>query len=245
MQEIYDLLMETFKAATEEMGAFRLDLSKPVERTTAALYASIYEEVDAGILLFNNKKYTGAYLILRPALEAHVDLIAVIKDPDYVDFMSASHDHELLRYLKNGDKGTNPFLKTLWNNVEVKSEIAEANRRLQEFASRKIRPLQVSERFARADMTEEYESIYNDLCCHTHNNVRALNHRHTEVDEQTKTLNLVINARLEESSIGVLLDGLLGIILSSSIYVHRHFKSPALKRFEQLDAKRTEILKKR
>ncbi|MBX9455522.1 MAG: hypothetical protein KL863_05545 [Rhizobium sp.] len=243
LQEIYDLLMKAFHAATEEMASFKFDRYKPVDRTIAALYATIYEEVDTAICLYDAKKYTGAQLVLRPLLEAHVDLVAIIKDPGYVEFMEASHDHEWLRFLRNGFKGTNPFLQTFWNNIDVQNEIAAIESRLDGFKKNKVRPLHVAERFARADMIEEYESIYNDLCCQTHNNLRALIRRHIEIDDQQKTFQLVINAKPPEESIGSLLDGLLGFILSSSIFVHRHFNSQAVKRFEDLDVKRSGLLK--
>jgi hypothetical protein len=232
-----------FRAATEEMSSFKIDLSKAVNRTIAALYATIYEETEAGIVLYEAKKYTGAQLILRPLLEAHVDLVALIRDPSYIEHMAASHDKELHRLLKHGFAGANPFLKPYWNNANVKMELEALEQRLKERKDRNIAALRVDERFALADMTEEYQSAYNDLCCQSHNNLRALMQRHVEIDEEKKELNLVVNMKPDDSTIGALLDGLLGSILSSSIYVHRHFDSPALKRFEELDQRRTVYLK--
>ncbi|MCF3641509.1 DUF5677 domain-containing protein [Rhizobium sp. TRM95111] len=244
MQNVYDLLTESFEAATEEMLAFKFDGSRATDRTIASLYATIYEETDAAICLYDNKKYTGAHLILRPLLEAHVDLVALIRDPGYIEFMEARHNREWLRFLKNGDKGTNPFLKFFWNNADVKKKIHEAEQRLAALKTRNIRPLKVAQRFGRADMTEEYESVYNNLCCHTHNDIRALEQRHIEPANDKKTFQIVINAKPGDATIGTLLDGLLGFILSSSLYVHRHFNSAAVARFEELDARRAQLLKK-
>jgi hypothetical protein len=244
LQEFYDLMMEVFHAATEEMASFKFDRYKTVDRTIAALYATIYEEVDTAICLYDAKKYTGAQLILRPLLEANVDLAAIIKDPGYLDVMEASHDHEWLRFLRNGYKGTNPFLQTFWNNIDVKNEIAAIEGRLDVYKRNRVWRLSVSERFARADMTQEYESIYNELCCHTHNNLRSLVRRHIEIDDNKSTFRLVINATPPEESIASLLEGFLGFILNSSILVHRHFHSQSAKRFEELSVKRSELLRK-
>lgn len=59
--------------------------------------------------------------------------------------------------------------------------IAEKESRLSELKREGFSPLDRCGQFKKADMINEYRSIYNELCCHSHNNKRSLLEYHTEI----------------------------------------------------------------
>jgi hypothetical protein len=242
MEKVYQLLKETVDLATREIGNAKFDKLNSTHRTIMALYATIYEQVEAAIVLYEAKRYNGAILILRPILEANVDLINLITHPGYVGFLEWEHAEQLRKLISHGIGGKNPFLQGYADNPLANRRHKELKKEIKALEAKGYGKQLILQKFKKAGMEEEYQSAYNMLCSESHNNIRSLNERHIERVSEND-FRLVVNAAIPENKVLTLLHGLLGGLMTASLTVHSHFNSPAHPKFEALEEQRAKLLK--
>lgn len=153
-----------------------------------SLYASIIEQTGSAITLLKAGRYTGVNIIERSSLEAYIDLVNLVKDPGYLQQMKAAWHKEWLKLSNAGLAGDSEVVKSLPQG-DLNEAISYHQRSFDRLKAKGIKPLMPAERFARADQRSLYETIYNELCADSHNNIRALNERHIrEVDGKTEVV---------------------------------------------------------
>lgn len=152
-----------------------------------ALAASELEFVTASVLLFRKRVAAGIPSIFRSFLEAHIDFLNLAADPDYYRSLQLEWSREWLRVLESAD-GLNPYLAGIAEHDGFDTSKTMHGRSLEDLADQGVRRLTKRDKFERADMAEEYESIYNFVSAETHNNLRSLFKRHISRSENGITI---------------------------------------------------------
>lgn len=180
--EILDLLKTVHDEALNRVSHFRFDKKHPWHLHLLGLYGTLIELSSAIIVLINEKQSIGVPILFRTFLEAYVDFINLSGDRSYGNSMRAAYNDQLLKFL-NEAKGNNPYLAGISNIPNLDEEIQSLSTELNELEQKGYRPLLIMERFKKANMIEEYRSLYSMMCAHSHNNIRAFVDRHIEISE--------------------------------------------------------------
>ncbi len=144
------------------------------------LYCTILELSETLIFLTKNKKGVGIPILSRTLLEAYVDLKNLELNPDYCYSMDASNIKEWLRIATEAGTLENDYLRKLADHEDLNDQITEWKKELEQLSQNGHQVLNQLEKFRNVEMQEEYRSIYNFLCCETHNNIRSLQKRHIQ-----------------------------------------------------------------
>lgn len=197
-----------------------------------ALYGTLLELTGCMIQLVEHDGRTGVPSLFRAFLEAAVELRNLTRDSGYIEHINASHVDQWLKVLKEAKKGTNRYLAKIAGLPDLDAQIADYERQLTEFSSRGLRPLSVYERFERADMVEEYRSLYNFLSCDSHSNTRALISRHIELGSHDFEVVYYKDEPVE--SFLATLDSTAGLLIEATQSIHESFKSESLGEVQKL-----------
>ena len=169
----------------------RFDKTHPWHRGLVALYGALIEYSDSLIHLVENKKSGAIPVIFRSLMEAYVDLKNLAEERRYGNYMEASYSKEWLRVLESANGTDNPYLTAIGGDSRLGRRIEGERRKLAELRENGFQPLSQYAKFERAGMKEEYRSIYNFLCAHSHNNIRSLIDRFIEIDEEGRDIQLI------------------------------------------------------
>lgn len=147
---------------------------------SVALLATILEEADGISAALDRRDGTSAFILLRSLLEAFVDLLNIVNDPQYAEFMHAAVLDQQRRILESAlERGSNsPFLACLAGSSDAAAHLAWVRSELSQLKARGIEPLSIRKRFERARQLDYYEGPYANLCWHSHNNLNVLEGRH-------------------------------------------------------------------
>lgn len=239
--------METFKALKafhdrllRLASALRFNKGDPMDLHRVALYGSLLELTSCMIHLIEQRGRTGVPSLFRAFLEAAVELRNLMKDAGYIDHMMASHVDQWLKVLQEAKKGTNPYLASIAASQDLDKQITDHEKQLGELKARGKQPLKVFERFERANMVNEYRSLYNFLSCDSHGNIRALISRHIERGDNDFKVVFYKDEPIE--TFLATLDSTAGLLIEASLSVHEAFNSGSLgeiqKMREELNAMR-------
>ena len=87
-------------------------------------------------------------------------------------------------------------------------------------------------------MNEEYHSLYNTVCCESHNNLRSLISRH--IDLKKDDFEMVLYRELPLDRFLYVLDSTAGLLIEASLYLHEVYNSEVLNEvkimFEKLES---------
>ena len=222
--------MEYLKFLKELHDKF-IDLSKtiifdkkhPRQLFMVALYGTILELCGGFITLINDKFYTCVPSIFRSVVEAHVELKNLYSEAEYGYFMEASRNDQWLKVLKEAKKGNNPYLADIQKWEQLDTEIENHRCTLKDLKNKGYKPLKVFERFKKANMENEYRSLYNFLSCDAHSNIRALISRHIDINSEDFEVIFYKDEPLEHHL--SYLDTTAGIMVDSSGMMHELFKT--------------------
>jgi hypothetical protein len=191
------LLLCVDRCATA-VSRLRLDLGAPTDRYVALLLHAILDYDRAIVSLIDGGRYTAIPVLTRSGLEAYVDLANLCSDPTYWRNLRKAHVVEWTNYLNLAADGNNHFLAPLANDPSFEEARRMYAQLAQELGEMQIKKLKVHQRFARADLAKEYESLYAMLCAEAHNNVANLESRYLEVRDDE----LSLRVRLDPNDAG-------------------------------------------
>lgn len=199
------------------------DKKHPRQLYMVALYGTILELCGGFITLINAKLYTSVPPIFRSIVEAHVELKNLFSEAEYGYFMEASHKDQWINVLEEAKKGENPYLADIhrWDKLDI--EIKNQKCAFRDLQKRGYRPLKIWERFKKANMENEYRSLYNFLSCDAHSNIRALISRHIDINNEDFEVVFYNDEPLEHHL--SYLDTTAGIVVDSSGMIHDVFKT--------------------
>jgi hypothetical protein len=226
-------LLKHFHERLLHMAAtLRFDKRDLLHMHQVALYGTLLELTGCMIQLVEHDGRTGVPSLFRAFLEAAVELRNLSRDSGYIEYIHASYEDQWLKVLEEAKKGANRYLAKIAAMPDLDAQIKDHERRLTEFSSRGIRPLSVYKRFERADMVEEYRSLYNFLSCDTHSNTRALISRHVELDG--RDFEVVYYKDEPVESFLPTLDSTAGLLIEATQSIHESFKSESLTEVRKL-----------
>ncbi|WP_256444419.1 DUF5677 domain-containing protein [Aestuariibacter sp. A3R04] len=189
--------------------------------TLVTLYCSIVEYSDTILKLNKEDKSIGLPLIARGLLEAYVDLKNLSEDKAYGYNLEVNYLAEWLKVAKEAGTLKNPFLKDIGEAKEFGEQVEEWESELVKMKENGANKLNQFQKFDLAGMTDEYRSIYNFLCAHSHNNKRSLFERFFVLNEDKTDFKLEMFRESETGENQEYLDiGEEYLMLSSQI-IHR------------------------
>jgi hypothetical protein len=220
----------------------RFDKHHKLHFDLVSLYGSLIELVGCMLILIKNNAKLGVPSLFRTFLETYVEFHNLVRDPKYGYYMEASFLKEWLRVLKAAKEKQNPYLAYTSALPNLSDIISEKEGQLQDLETRGYKPLTIRMKFERADMLEEYLSIYNFLCTESHSNKRALINRHANISDNDYELVFYKNDPDEKYLLYT--DPAAGLLVSATIDIHDHLESPVRGQvkdlFQQLDLIRSE-----
>ncbi len=146
--------------------------------------------------------------------------------------MEASDIKEGLRVWKAARDTKNPYLARISALPNLTEIISQKETELKELKTRGYAPISICERFERADMLEEYQSMYNLLCAESHSNKRALINRH--VDITSGNYEMVFYKNDPDEKYEMYTDSAAGLLVGATLSIHEHFNSDVLDQVKQL-----------
>lgn len=169
--------------------------------------------------------------IFRNILECSVDLHNLVDDPKYIHSMQLNYHQEWLNVIKTAGKG-NPYLTHMAQMKTLKEQIKKLEDEIKDTRAQGGEYLSTSKRFNLAGMKEEYQSIYNFLCCDSHNNIRALISRHIDIGRNGSDFEICLHKNNYEEFNHYY--GTIALhLLSNGEKVHELFKSDASSKFSE------------
>jgi hypothetical protein len=190
--------METYKNEIKEAQNhikylnLKFDKQHPWHRNLIALYLSLIEYSDSLICLVENEKSIAIPLIFRSLLEAYVDFKNLAENQTYGYYMDASNAKQWIKFLEEASKNKNAYLALTASEPNLTTVIQEQNTLLSERSAKGYKPLSIFEKFEKAGMTEEYKSIYNNLCTYSHNNINSFTERFFVINEAKNDFEIVL-----------------------------------------------------
>lgn len=220
---MYEFLIELYHVTVKNLPELKFDKRSEVHRTLVSLYSSIIELTSAALQIREAGGYTGMDILLRSAIEAHVDLINLANDDDYLNVMLAAYHKEWIKLADDGVNGENSFLAYFKDSPEAQAKLDEHKAELAKL--RKTVHISTNlQKFQKAGMENEYRSIYNSLCNDSHNNLRSLTSRHFRPREGG-TLDLVIFDKPTREDLAATIDTFIVTLSTSNQLMHDYFKS--------------------
>lgn len=148
------------------------------------LYSSVIELAESVCLLVSRNQFTGIPALIRSMYEADIDLINCLNDEEYIDSLHATYIARLVNIMQSAHDTSEPGYVAIAGGIAgIRSTLRQLRRQLKTLRQGGHEPIQVAERFKRAQRGREYISAYAHLCSHSHNNIGALEERHLRISE--------------------------------------------------------------
>ena len=199
----------------------------------ALLYCTILQSISECFFLLSQQTITVPG-IMRGIFESFADLRAVVRHPKYAGRMLATFYAEKVRHLENMiEFPTNAYHADVMKQLDPTMELPRVRAMLKELEDRDQKPLSNKGRFVAAELVEEYQSMYWQLCLDSHNNLSALEDRHYE-KRPDGSLGLVLSKENSTHDLARYYDGLVGVLLDSAIHVHKLMNTSKASKYEGL-----------
>ena len=174
-------LEKTLDKSIEYSSKLTFDKKYPQHLFLISLYCRVVELTHSCTILMRGEIISSVPIILRTVLETFADLKNLSADENYVNFMRATYMKEWFRIFKEAQKGGNAYLTRISRIENLNQVYAEHENELNGLKKNHYTPLTPGQRFERAGMVDEYLSIYNFLCSHSHSDIRSLYSRYTRI----------------------------------------------------------------
>lgn len=216
------------------------DKKQSLHFNLVALYGSLIELSSCIIILLENNGKIGIPSIFRTFLETYVEYHNLVTDSNYGYFMEASHCDYLIKLISEAKKGNNPYFGENhdWSKFDAWFEATKTQ--LHELKKKRYEPLKIKEKFIKANMEEEYNSLYNYLSADSHCNIRALITRHAEVNENDFKVVYYKNEPIENFINYIVTTAEL--LVTASIKHHEFFKTGKLEEIKKYEAELNRIM---
>jgi hypothetical protein len=144
------------------------------------------------VFLIENEKNISVPLVFRGLLEAYVDFKNLAEEKSYGYHMEASYAKEWLKVIEEASKNQNSFLASIGSDPKLDEQIAEHKTKIAKLKDKGYNPLNQFEKFDKAGMVEEYRSVYNFVCSHSHNNIHSLIDRFFVINETEQDFDMAL-----------------------------------------------------
>ncbi|MBW2612882.1 MAG: hypothetical protein JRE12_11065 [Deltaproteobacteria bacterium] len=166
----------------------KFDSNHALHQHVVSLYGSVIELSSSIKVLYKSGHYSTISLVLRTILEAFVDLRNLCRDPKYGYSLTINSYKESLNFLKTAKDDQNVYTEMTARDPNVDQHIANIEKKNERLKSNGYKGINIRGKFEKADMLDDYLTIYNMLCADTHNDIRALRARHMVIGEDSFSL---------------------------------------------------------
>jgi hypothetical protein len=233
-QNLYQFMCHLHDVALDLVKSLRFHKRHPWHLHLVSLYGTMLELLGSTCILIREGVPIGVPILLRSAVEANLDFVNLAARRRYGYYMRAAELHEWIKILREAKTGQNPFLKAIAQVPNLDDVLAQYKSDLSKLKTDGFSPLSQKEKFGRADLDAVFRSVYNFLCCHSHNNIRALVSRHINISPNQTDFQVEFYAPVNLDGLLPYIDSLCAIIMSSTETIHRVLKSDATKEVQAL-----------
>jgi len=245
-QKYYEFMCHLHETVLGLVESLHFDKKHPWHLHLVLLYGTMIELLGSACILIREGVPMGVPILLRSALEADLDFMILAKERRYGYHIRAAELHEWIRILREAKKRQNPFLSGIAQIPNLEEVLVHWQTELSELKEKGFGPLKQKQKFHRAELEPVYRSFYNFLCCHSHNNIRALVSRHIDIAADRKDFQVEYYAPVKLDALLPYIDSFCGIIVSSTETIHRILQSDSTDRVDalkkELDEQRRQIL---
>ena len=238
-----DFINHLHKVALGLVSRFRFDKKHLWHLDLVSLYGTMIELLGSICVLTRESIGIGIPILLRSAVEANLDFVNLANDKKYGNHLRAAEIKEWIKILHEAKDGHNPFLAGIAGATNIDETLRQWESEFTKLKQDGYRPLNQFDKFDKATLNPVYRSVYNFLCCHSHNNLRALMSRHMNISPDRTDFNVEYYAPLDMDQLIPYLDSLSGIIISSTEMIHRILNTEAQKDIQKLRDQLNELRK--
>lgn len=222
------------------LGSLHFNKEHPQHLYSICSYASMLEFAGDINALARSDRATGIPVVLRSMLEAFACLRCCVGDPNHFKVMYASFTEQKLKLLRSiSSNPQNPYLIRLSETENVARSVAVLEAELEGFRAQKRGPLNHFEVFDKAGLKAEYQSLYWQLCMHSHNNVSALEDRH--IEKNGPDYEVTLWKEVDPKDTIRYLDSMCGMLLDATEQLHALLESGKIEEVNALRASLAEI----
>jgi Family of unknown function (DUF5677) len=184
LEQLVGFLSLSIDSSVRAAAAFRCDVADPRHRYAIMLLYALTDHARVTLTLAQAGVFTGIGPITRCAIDAYADLCNVCDHPRYFKHLDAASAFHWRRLLERASAGRIAALRGL-----TESELLPVGRKrfateLKALKAEGVEPLGIEERFERAKLTDEYQSLYAILSAEAHNNIAELQSRYVDGDQE-------------------------------------------------------------
>jgi hypothetical protein len=202
----------------------------------AAYLSRLIELFGNFVLLAERLQGAGAPAIFRSFLEASVEFTNLTSHENYYRHIYARFHEDRRKLLKSAERG-NPYLEKF--QLGFQDSLRSHEESLLELTNAGFSVLKVRERFERAGMLYEYESIYRMESNGAHSDLAALMRQNLEVENQR--LGYILYREWKPEEFDIFLMTMCDVLLKASRSFHSRLRSDRLQQIDELDAEWTEL----
>ncbi len=169
-------------------NGLRFDFYEPRHRYAVLLLWTVLDYARDVIALAQAARYGAIAIVARSALDAYADIANLGDHPDYWEHLTAADASKWKQLLERASRGKNPMLNALSEDELLPFGRRKNAQELKALQAKGVEKLDIDERFKRAQLTNEYESMYAILSSEAHNNVSSLQSRYIDWDDKSAGL---------------------------------------------------------
>lgn len=211
-----------YKNAFADLSNIKFDKQHPWHRGLVLLYLSIVEYSDTFLGLHLISKPVAMPVVCRGLLEAYIDFKNLHTDPKYGYCMEAAQLKDRLRVLRDAQKTNNPYLDGVEDFYDKENEWESELKFLKSQGYESLPPYK---KFKLAGKVDEYQSIYSQLCSHSHNDISALTERYIDLKENKIDYEVSVFNKYEPENYLHLIDLVFICLSDSSARLHKTLNS--------------------
>lgn len=230
--KLLPLLQQVANDSLDDAASLRFNKMHPHHLYSVCLYGTIIEITYGCMALIEKEQLSTFPTVFRSLLEAYADFRSCLEDPEYFKSMYASFLKEKLRLIdKVRSTPENPYLKDIVQSVDVEADKGALKAEIEGLKGKGHVALGVWDRFSRAGLENEYQSMYWLLCLHAHNNVSALEDRH--IEKQDKDYGVVLFKEDDPGDLIRYFDTLSALLIDSTVKIHEFLDTGVANRYQR------------
>ena len=184
LDELLAFLRQTIQAGESICPGLRYDFYARRDRYSVLLYYAILDHARSIAALADAQTYCAIPIVTRSALDAYADIANLADHIRYWEHLEEADGSKWKPLLERASRGGNPALKGLAESDLLPQGRRQFSKDLKELRAKGVSTLGAEERFQRAGLNNEYESMYSLLSAEVHNNISTLQSRYIDWNEE-------------------------------------------------------------
>ena len=161
LDELTDFLKMSLECAERACSnGLRFAFYEPRHRYTILLLWTVLDYARDVVALAKAARYSAIAIVTRSALDAYADIANLGDHSDYWEHLAAADASTWKKLLEQASRGGNPMLKALSEDELLPLGRRKNAHELKALQAKGVEKLDIDERFERAQLTNEYESMY-------------------------------------------------------------------------------------